>query len=130
MNNRTTYHEQTDIHNIMKLREVLKTLPPFARDYFRSIDATTSTKTRISYAYDIRVFFQFLLEENPVYKDRSMDSFTVDVLDQMQALISRNIWNNLKVYKGAGENLQHQRRTRLKTQDFGFAQFLCVLLQT
>ena len=42
MDKRTTYHEQTDIHNIMKLREVLKTLPPFARDYFRSIDATTT----------------------------------------------------------------------------------------
>ena len=54
-------------------------------DYFRSIDATTTAKTRISYAYDIPCFLQFLLEENP-HKDRSMDSFAVDVLDQMQAL--------------------------------------------
>ena len=51
-----TYHEQTDMDNIRKLREVLKTLPAFAKDYFRAIEPTTSTKTRISYAYDIRIF--------------------------------------------------------------------------
>ena len=55
-----TYHEQTDIDNTLRLREILKTLPPFAKDYFRAIEPTTSTRTRISYAYDIRVFFQFL----------------------------------------------------------------------
>ena len=59
MDNKITYHEQNDIDNTLKLREVLKTLPPFCRDYFRAIDATTTTKTRISYAYDIRIFFQF-----------------------------------------------------------------------
>lgn len=39
-----TYHEQTDMDNIRKLREVLKTLPAFAKDYFRAIEPTTSTK--------------------------------------------------------------------------------------
>ena len=45
---RVTYHEQTDMENILKLREVLRTLPEFSRDYFRAIDSTTTTKTRIS----------------------------------------------------------------------------------
>ena len=114
MDKRTTYHEQTDIHNIMKLREVLKTLPPFARDYFRSIDATTTTKTRISYAYDIRVFFQFLLDENPAFKNHSMDSFTVDILDRIQALDIEEYMEYLKVYKGSGENLNTNGERGLK----------------
>ena len=67
---RVTYHEQTDMENILKLREVLRTLPEFSRDYFRAIDSTTTTKTRISYAYDIRIFFQFLVNENPLFKDK------------------------------------------------------------
>ena len=29
---------------ILKLREVLRTLPEFSRDYFRAIDSTTTTK--------------------------------------------------------------------------------------
>ena len=45
-------------------REVLKTLPPFAKDYFRAMEPKSSAKTRINYAYDIRVFFHFLLENN------------------------------------------------------------------
>ena len=46
MDNKITYHEQNDIDNTLKLREVLKTLPPLCRDYFRAIDATATTKTR------------------------------------------------------------------------------------
>ena len=94
MDNKITYHEQNDIDNTLKLREVLKTLPPFCRDYFRAIDATTTTKTRISYAYDIRIFFQFLLDQNPMFKDKNMSDFTVDVLDQIKAVRSlRNMKN-------------------------------------
>ena len=36
----------------MLFRSVLATLPPFCKDYFRAIDATTTAKTRISYAYE------------------------------------------------------------------------------
>ena len=33
-----TYHEQTNIDCTLRLRELLKTLPPFAKDYFRAIE--------------------------------------------------------------------------------------------
>ena len=56
-------------------------MPDFARDYFRAIEPTTSPKTRISYAYDIRLFFQFLIEENPVYKHHSIKDFQVQDLE-------------------------------------------------
>lgn len=95
---KVSYHEQTDISNTLRLREVLKTLPPFCKDYFRAIDATTTTKTRISYAYDIRIFFQFLLDQNPSFKDRSMSDLTVDVLDQVKALDIEEYEEYLKVY--------------------------------
>lgn len=101
MDNKITYHEQNDIDNTLKLREVLKTLPPFCRDYFRAIDATTTTKTRISYAYDIRIFFQFLLEQNPMFKDKTMSDFTIDVLDQIKAVDLEEYEEFLKVYKSA-----------------------------
>ena len=88
-----TYHEQTDIDNTLHLREILKTLPPFAKDYFRAIEPTTSTRTRISYAYDIRVFFQFLLKENCALKNKSMSDLSVSVLDEIRHWTSRNTWN-------------------------------------
>ena len=83
---RKTYHDQTDEENILKLREVLKTLPYFARDYFRAIDATTTTRTRISYAYDIRLFFQFLVTHNPSLEGVNIAAIPIDILDEVKAL--------------------------------------------
>ena len=99
-----TYHDQVTIEQTQKLREVLKTLPPFTRDYFRAMEPTTSARTRISYAYDIRVFFHFLLSENPAFKDKTMDDFTVDVLDQLQAVDIEEFQEYLKVYDSAEDN--------------------------
>ena len=96
---RTTYREHTDTENILKLRQVLSTLPAFCKDYFRAIDSTTTTKTRISYAYDIRIFFQFLLDENPAFKNYGMTDFSVDVLDQIKAVDLEEYMEYLKVYQ-------------------------------
>lgn len=113
MEKKTTYHEQKDVENILRLREVLTTLPPFCRDYFRAIDTTTTTKTRISYAYDIRIFFQFLLDENPAFKDYKMTDFTVDVLDQIKALDLEEYQEYLKVYQ-AGDKTETNGERGLK----------------
>ncbi len=113
MDKKITYREQTDMENILKLREVLKTLPPFCRDYFRAISTTTTTKTRISYAYDIRIFFQFLLEENPSFKKHSLEDFTVEVLDQITALDIEEYQEYLKVYKN-GDKLETNGERGLK----------------
>lgn len=96
---RTTYREHTDTENILKLRQVLSTLPAFCKDYFRAIDSTTTTKTRISYAYDIRIFFQFLLDENPAFKNYAMTDFSVEVLDQIKAVDLEEYMEYLKVYQ-------------------------------
>ncbi|MCF0145096.1 MAG: tyrosine-type recombinase/integrase [Eubacterium sp.] len=95
---RITYHEQNDIRNTLKLREVLETLPPFARDFFRGISATTSASTRIKYAYDIRIFFDFLFSMNPSFKNRSVRDLRIDVLDSVTALDIEEYIEYLKAY--------------------------------
>lgn len=104
MASRVTYHQETDMQNTLKLREILKTLPEFCKDYFRAIEPTTSTKTRISYAYDIRIFFQFLIDENPAFKGYKMSDFKVEVLDELQAMDIEEYQEFLKVYKSATDD--------------------------
>ena len=77
MENRQTYHEHTDIDKTLRLRQVLGTLHPVCRAYFHSIDATTTPKTSISYAYDIRIFFHFLLENNHSLTGKTKKDLTV-----------------------------------------------------
>ena len=113
MDKKVTYHEQTDVENTLRLRDVLKTLPPFCRDFFRAIEPRTTTKTRISYASDIRIFFQFLLEQNPAFRDWSIDAFTVDVLDQLTAVDLEEYEEYLKVYQ-AGDKTETNGERGLK----------------
>ena len=94
-----TDRELTDTENILKLGEILYTLPDFTRDFFRSISTTTTTKTRISYAYDIRIFFQFLLDENPAFKNMKMTEFQLQVLDQVKAIDIEEYLEYLKAYR-------------------------------
>ena len=58
--NKTNYHDELNKKNITKLRELLDTLPAFCKMYFRGMNDTISSRTKIAYAYDLRVFFEFL----------------------------------------------------------------------
>lgn len=62
------YFEKVNIENELKLREHLKALPHFCRDFFIGIEPTTSSRTRIAYAYDLGIFFEYMHENNPVCK--------------------------------------------------------------
>lgn len=94
-----TYYEQLHIDNTLRLREILSTLPSFVREYFRAIEPTTSSKTRISYAYDLRVFFHFLIESNPVFRDYDTSAFTLQDLSLVEAVDLEEYLDYLKVYQ-------------------------------
>ena len=100
---RVTYSQQVDRKNIMLLRDVLATLPEYVKDYFRSIDASSQTRTRISYAYDLRVFFEFLKSQNPLYKKYDLRDFTLEDLDRVNARDIEEYMEYLKLYNSPEE---------------------------
>ncbi len=105
MEKNLTYHEQVNVDNVLRLREILNTLPGFAKDYFRAIEPTTSTRTRISYAYDIRLFFQFLVSKNPLFRDKDITKLPVEVLDQLKAVDIEEYQEYLKVYSDKNDKI-------------------------
>lgn len=80
------YHDQVNIDNTEKLRALLQTLPRFCGYFFRGIEPTTSSRTRIAYAYDLGVFFEFLVHSNPSLKTTSITDIKIDILDQIKAV--------------------------------------------
>ena len=98
MAKRVSYHQQVVIDKTLQLTEVLDTLPPFVKEYFRGIDSTTSIRTKLSYAYDIRVFFEFLLKEKPSLKGKTMKELEVDILDDVTAVDLEEYIVYLKLY--------------------------------
>lgn len=105
-----TYQEQTYIDNTLRLRDVLNTMPPFVKDYFRAIEPTTSARTRISYAYDIRVFFRFLIANNPVYKDYTLDMFELKDLEQIEPVDIEEYQEYLKVYQNDDKHITNKEQ--------------------
>ena len=59
------YSKETDIRNEKKLRELLRELPPYVSTYMTGVSQLTASRTRLAYAYDLRIFFRFLKEKNP-----------------------------------------------------------------
>ena len=59
-----TYDEQITMKNEMKLRELCAGLPAFCKEFFRGIEPTTSSRTRIAYAYDLKKYFFIFFRKN------------------------------------------------------------------
>ena len=77
------YYEQKDIENVKKLRRLMEELPPFCKEFFRGIEPRTSSRTRIAYAYDLSVFFDFLKRENPFFAKLDRMEIRLEHMDQL-----------------------------------------------
>lgn len=105
--NSLTYYDSLTAKQTLKLREVLKTLPPFVKDFFRAIDSTTQVRTRIAYAYDLKVFFHFLKDENPAYRNYSLQDFKVTDLDRVESVDLEEYMEYLKIYQSDDKHMQN-----------------------
>lgn len=116
------YHDQKNIENTLRLREILSELPIFCKDFFRGIEPTTSSLTRIAYAYDLRVFFQFLHNNNPVLKKTPIQDLKVEVLDSIRAIDIEEYLEYLTYYKKGDtehlNNLTGKKRKLISLRSF------------
>ena len=55
-----TYYEKRDLKNMRKIGDYLSKLPSFCYDFFTGIENNTSSLTRVNYAMDLSVFFDYL----------------------------------------------------------------------
>lgn len=80
----TNYHDNLNNDNILKLRELTATLPSFCKDFFIGIKDTTSTRTRLAYAYDLRIFFEYLHDNNPSLNKMNIVDFPISILEDIK----------------------------------------------
>lgn len=109
-NKNISYHEEQNKNNILKLREVLTTLPPFCKDFFRGITEYTSTRTRLAYAYDLRVFFEFLHEQNPICAKMDITEYRIDLLDKISRDDILEYLEFMSLYEKDGKEITNDER--------------------
>ena len=73
------YYVKRNISDLDKIAELLNELPSFCEDYFLGIETRTSSQTRLKYAYDLRIFFNFLCQRK--YKNLDVLDLTLEHLE-------------------------------------------------
>lgn len=97
-NNNPTYTEVKNKEYVLKLREVLARLPRFMKTYIYGIEQKTQPRTRIAYLGDNEVFFRFIKQVNPVYKNMEIVDFPLKMLDQITTEDIEEYEHYLKYY--------------------------------
>lgn len=111
-----SYHEQVAIDNTIKLRELLAELPKFLGDFFRGIEPTTSARTRLGYAYDLRIFFRYILEEkkyvehNDKYSTENMNTIPLSILNDITPEDIEEYMAYLKYYQNGEKEYTNDER--------------------
>ena len=55
-----SYFDERNEKNVVKIREICAELPDFVTRFFLGIQLRTTPLTRLNYAYDLRIFFDYL----------------------------------------------------------------------
>ncbi len=92
------YHDQVNIDNEIKLRELQNKLPSFCREFFRGIEPTTSSRTRIAYAYDLVVFFTYLHKSHEPFTQTDITRYPISCLDEVVSTDIEEYLEYLKYY--------------------------------
>ncbi|MDD3840327.1 MAG: tyrosine-type recombinase/integrase [Clostridia bacterium] len=83
MSSNQDFNQQLYQSNTLKLRKILADLPDLCGEFIRGIEPTTSILTRIAYAYDLKVFFDFLSADIEEFKGKSPTSFDLEDLNRV-----------------------------------------------
>lgn len=104
------YHDEQNNQNTLKMREVLATLPSFCKQFFRGIQDYTSSRTRLAYAYDIRVFFEYMHENNNICRKMDIKEFPLSILDQITREDIEEYMDYISYYKKEDREITNEER--------------------
>ncbi len=93
------YHKQVRNNSTIKLREILKELPSFCSDYFRGIGDSKAPRTKLGYATDLRLFFNFLSAETRDFAGKALLDFTLSDLDALTVVHLEEFMEYLSYYE-------------------------------
>lgn len=109
------YYEKVNMTNEVKLRKRLEKLPSFCKQFFIAIEPTTSSRTRIAYAYDLGCFFDYLHEVNPICAKMEIHDFPLSILEQITPMDIEEYLSYLKYYEKDGvEHTNDERGLKRK----------------
>ena len=87
----------------LRLREIRDTLPEFCDEFFVGVEPQTTPLTRLGYAYDLRIFFDYLVKRVRPFKGMSADELTLADMEKITVTHLENYMEYLTLYEFDGK---------------------------
>ncbi len=113
------YKDEIEKRCTLKLRELKKELPDFVDEFFMSIAEITSIRTRVGYAYDLKIFFNYLMENCDAFKDVYINQIDCTHMNKIKAVDINRFLEYLSYYvktNDDGEIVEITNRERGKSR--------------
>lgn len=105
------YFSERDKYMTKRLREIRDSLPDFCYEFFVGIETQTTVLTRLNYAYDLRIFFDYLLKNVRAFKGyERMTDFVVDDLTKITLANLESYMEYLSYYEFDGKEYTNGER--------------------
>ncbi|MDR2515587.1 MAG: tyrosine-type recombinase/integrase [Christensenellaceae bacterium] len=112
MSEQQSYREQQDLKNTLLLREILRELPPCCAEFFRGVADETLPLTRLAYARDLLIFFDFLLEYKPELSGKNRRDVPVEALNALNLSDFEIFLEYLTYYERGEKQLQDREAAK------------------
>lgn len=109
------YYLDRNRNNMRKLNEMLADLPAFCSVFFIGIQDTTTPLTRLNYAVDLKLFFNYLVTYETAFYGKEIRSITMSDIDGIDAQTIERFLAYLSYYdKDNGEVFTNSERGKLR----------------
>ena len=109
----SNYFTERNTKNILKLREIQADLPYFCFDFFRGIENNTTPLTRVNYASDLRIFFDFLTKEIVDFHGKRIKELTLEDMNNITATHLEIYLDYLNYYQNkSGKVLKNNEKAK------------------
>ncbi len=108
------YFVERNNKNVIKLKEALRELPYFMAEYFVGVESRTTPLTRINYANDMKIFFDFLIKEIPEFFGKAANQLTIQDLDRITASHIERYLSYLNYYTYNGQTYTNNERAKAR----------------
>ncbi len=94
------YFSERNFKTVQSLNKIIfEDLPDFSSEFFVGIENRTTPLTRLNYAYDLRIFFDYIIKEIPSYMHySSVKQITLADIDKLTTRDIENFLNYLTYY--------------------------------
>lgn len=99
---RKSYFEQRETSCTDKIFTIIQDLPYYVSDFFVGVELRTSPLSRLNYAYDLRVFFNFLSKR--VFRDKKIVDIELSDIDNLESSDIEYFMSYLSHYSINGKN--------------------------